>query len=203
MWRPDCQAAAAWDAVAGVVDAGQAVVRVGGRVADGVGQVAGAANDLAAPVGGLAGAIPLLLVLGLVWLLARLVFGTARTAKQAAPAVIKGYTGFDVAEMKAKPKQTGEKVGRQLRVRREQRRGPLAGVHTGQQTEVVDRRNDSQGRPVRITVCATNSFEAEALLRRRMTGHRWSYTGSRPCDLQPRMNHHSYTNNIKKGGARR
>lgn len=179
---------------AGAVNAAQTAASAAGRAADASGWVW-------EHKGQLAGGTSIVLLGLLIWLSWKVLTSMFRTGAQAVPAVVKGYTGVDLTEVKRKPRETGEKAGRQLRVIRETRRGPTAGIHTGQTTEVLDRRNDSQGRPVRVVVCASTSFDAEALLSRRLGGHRWRYAGSRPCDLQPgRMNHHTYTNT--KGAKR-
>lgn len=191
LWQPQC---VAQDAVGGAVDLANGARKaydVGATIVSGTGRVLGAANDLTSPVGGLLGAIPMILLVLIGWVLWRLLAGGVRTVKTAGPAVVQGYTGVDVAEIKQRPAKSGERYGRQLRARRDARHG--LGTHTGQTTTVVDRQDDTHGRPNRVVVCAAGPGEAQTALASRLAGHQWRPTGSKPCDLNRTQRHFAYT----------
>ncbi len=108
-WRPDCQvrdaagtAQDAFDAARDVAGFASSVGRFVAGSLDVAGKTWGAFGRVTDPIGGpLVGLAGLWILFGL-WILWRLFGG----AKQAAPALIKGYTGVDINEVRS-PRKAG------------------------------------------------------------------------------------------------
>lgn len=177
-------------AVHGVIGAGQDAVRGMQTVGKAAHFTFRAGADLAEAMGKF---FPLLLLGGLIFLLVKLL----SISKVAAIGVADGFTGGGASKasnVKSTVAARARQHGRQARVTRETKRGPLPKPgHSGAGVQVIARTNRADGRPSRVVVCAPGPGEAQAAIAQRFSGTVWRPSSVRLCTAGGQQHDYTYT----------
>lgn len=208
MWRPDCQARAAFNVVDGTARAVRAIAKGTGQSLDLLGEASGKIGFL----------LPFLLIGFLLWVAFRLIrfgrdatlgFGDAFTngavsdvlgprTRQSTSSIGVKARGKRAASKPARRTGAGQRLGllagNEVRARRGAGRpNPFRpDPHTGQGVSIFDRTDDRAGQVRSVVVCAPDASSALVSIESRMSGIRWSKTSSAKCDLNPGHKHHRF-----------